>query len=222
MNLMKRLVRHFWNNMLWLMSPRRFWAVTLTLIAASMLCAVLPLKLETSIRWAGLVLQAYGITVVMQGLVGRGKLFKMPNPIELARTWWNARPRWNPRPIDLTAHAVASAKGSASLTAGGRAVLPPGAPIEQRVELMERQIADIYAKVLPDIRKAQLESEQRLTTRVLEVKADGEKRAAEAEAKLREAAASDIPLEWVGVILLFVGVVASTIAPEVAGWFGAA
>ena len=169
-----------------------------------------------------MILQGFGLAVVMVGLVGRGKLFKRPNPLALMREWFQSGPKWRgDRTVAVTGVAAMGEAGDV-MSAFGISGLAPGAPIEQRVELLERHVSRIQMHDLPEIRKEQREGEQRVVTQLRDVEGRMDQRISVSDAKLTDASVKDLPLEWVGVILLLIGMALSTAAPEIAGWFGSA
>src|SRR5438552_16415709 len=79
---------------------------------------------------------------------------------------------------------------------------PPGATIEQRVKRLEQTTAHIQTQDLPEIRKEQRDGEQRVTTQLQDAETRLSTRMTKAEATAKAASASDLALEWLGVIFL--------------------
>jgi hypothetical protein len=169
---------------------------------------------EPQIRITGLVLQAFGLATVAVGIRDTRRLFGQPDWMRRARAWLSGFPHWR-RPV------IIGAGGATISLSGGRArmkvwtPMEPNTPVEtrlkaviQNVERMSEQLDRVEERVDSESEKLSTALQQEQQTRTTSDRDLAE--------QLEKAQTGDLHVAFVGVILLFVGLVLSTLAPEIA------
>ena len=202
----------------WLIKPARGWLVVGALAWAVAGIRTCPFALETKVRWAGMILQYFGLGVVMSGILGRGKLFQLPNPLRLLRSWFRELPRWKSegKTIALTAHAKASAKASVDMTV--IRATRPAAEVEERLAAAEAAMIEMRNQI-EGVRVKHEEDHSRLAEKIDKQRKEASEEIGEVRERMQRALAADINLEWAGILLLAVGLFLGSTSPEVARWF---
>lgn len=201
----------------WLVEPRLFWLATAVVVGAVALAAPGGAT-EFDVRAIGAALQLFGVGTVALGVRRTRRLFGHPGIVESTCAWWGRRPRLSGRVGVLAAHvtlgqATARARGHVTRNA------PPGASIEERTTALEQNVSLIHERISQtqaDIDRVEREHRERL---------EGEERVrAEGDAALRKLVEATetggLDVSAVGATWLAVGVVLTSFAPELAGWFG--
>ncbi len=197
---------------LYLLRPKLFWACVALIV---MSLAVLATTREPCIRWWGLVLQFLGVISVLRELRGAQQQFGKPGLRELARQWKAGWP--TNEPVILSVGGVAASTSVGSVKATVRAAMKPDAPLEERLVAVERNLQYIDQ----DVRQVERELREESHTRAEADRAETSARTSADESlgrQLAEAAAGSVHFSMFGLVWLAVGMVLSTIAPELAKW----
>jgi len=165
----------------------------------------------------GLLLQLLGLYTVLRGISATRTLFALPTFTASALTWLRSFPRRHPPPVTISgvgAIGSASAFGRASV----RAALGPNPTLEDRVHVLEQNLASIdkYTVALQQqVDEAKYITKEALTKeRLLR---QTEVHSLSRKLELTETGGLDISL--VGLVWLMVGLVMSTASYELAGLF---
>ena len=197
----------------WLVEARHAW------LAGAVICAALvisfrPHTTESVIRLTGLVLQLLGIGTVIWGISETRALFGHASLTSKARAWLGRFPLLR-RNIVVAAGSVAFSatldKARAHVTHG------PGAnpTIETRLEALEKNVTSIHER----ISQTQKEMDEELRKTADALKREEQSRQAEDRAireKLEATGTGGVHISAIGASWLFVGVILSTAATEIA------
>jgi hypothetical protein len=169
---------------------------------------------EQSVRYAGLGLQLLGIGMVAWGIRETRDLFGHPTFFLRARRWLSDFPPYGGRIVSVSAQAtlgvaIARARGSVWSTAGADAT------VEQRLNALEKNLRSVR----DDLSQCQKEIDENLLRHENAINKERESRAT-ADGKIRNllttAETSGLYISAMGAFLLFLGVIMSTIPPELA------
>lgn len=171
--------------------------------------------LETAVRYAGGFLQLFGLWTVVMGVVDLGRQFKRRGvrawAVEAVRLF---KAGFSPTPeiripatgldLDLQVHPATVRVG-----------LPPGAPLHTRITRLEKEL---------EVLRVDLKERHRAVR--AEIAAVGKKRASEIQAlkeesrethrNLESVAVGGLDRQVVGLFWLFLGIILSSFAPELA------
>lgn len=188
--------------------------LSLIIIIVALSISLRPHATEFSIRFTGLVLQVLGITTVMWGIHKTRVLFGHPSFINKIKAYLSRFP--------FLRHDVEVGISTASLsliTGKGRAYTTcgPGAnpTIEARLDAIEKNVPLIHERI--DQTQKEMDEEFRKTADA--IKREMQLRQTEASAireKLEATGTGGVHISAVGASLLFVGVILSTLAMEIA------
>jgi hypothetical protein len=197
----------------WLVEARYAW------LAAAVICVALVISLrphttEPVIRRTGLVLQLLGIGTVIWGISETRALFGHASLTSKAKAWLGRFPL-------LHRNVVVAAVGAALSVIGGKAraygTHGPGAnpTIEARLEALEKNVTSIHER----ISQTQKEMDEEFQKTADALKREEQSRQAEDRAireKLEATGTGGVHISAIGALLLFVGVILSTAAIEIA------
>ena len=172
---------------------------------------------EVRIRYCGLGFELAGIVTVALGLEDRRRLFDRPNPFQLTwdrlKQWWSKW--WRPKNHVFTPEPGEYLTTGLSAKASVWRIAPSGSSLDERVSVLESNIASLRNEEA-DISKAIQE----------ETRKRGEAQASECQAreaadntlmkKLQELGAGSLQLEWLGIVWLLLGVILATTSSEIA------
>jgi hypothetical protein len=210
----KRAANYITAVMVWLRRNRPLVWILVAMTFVFMLAFIVPSCLERYIRFSGTALQLLGVILVGIGL--RDTRFEdQPTTWESIKQFWAGRPVFRPRHVQLEAQSILVASGGLSaprlsVTAG------TDASLEHRVAALEREHAALFAEV----GKLNQETKQKLGELSGAFALErSERQGADKDLKeqLRKAVAGGLPLGRVGAIFFFIGILASSISPEIAG-----
>jgi len=197
----------------WLGEARYAW-LTISVIFASLLISLRPHTTEPVIRLTGLVLQLLGIGTVIWGISETRALFGHPSFASRTRAWLGRFP--------LLQHNVVIAVGGATLgIVGGkaRAYGTHGAgenpTIDARLEALEKNITSIHERIT----QAQNEMDAEFQKAANALKHEEQLRQSEdneIRKKLEATGTGGVHISAIGAAWLFVGVILSTAAIEIA------
>lgn len=203
-------IKYLWS---WLVEARFAW-LALGVIAAALMVALRSHTPEPVIRLTGLVLQLLGIGTVIWGISETRALFGHPSFAKKAKSWLERFP--------LRRRNIVIAAGAGSLAAitgkaRGYATQGPGPnpTIEARIEALEKNISLIHERISGT--EKEMDEEFRKTVEAL--KNEEQQRHAEDNSireKLEATGTGGVHISAIGASWLFVGVVLSTAAVEIA------
>lgn len=199
--------------------PRRFVFTTIPVAVALGVMWWLGFS-DPSCRWAGMVLQLFGLASVVTGLNETRREFGMPAVHSTLAQWITHFVRGESKVVEASAGITVGARltGGMLLT-GTLPELPGDATQEQRVARLEKALQTTMNElaqtaVAMDAKASSLESQ---------ISAEGNQRASELarlEQRIQAVSTGGIWLSLMGTAWLFVGVVFSSISPELAKWLG--
>jgi hypothetical protein len=188
-------------------------------VGAWFLCA----PQEVIVRYSGLGLELAGVFIVAYGLIERQKFFGLSSFKErtarVLRQWSEylkrllSRPKGQPVTLKVNTgdSVMVGLTGKLSVWRG----VPPDAPIERRVEVLEANLLIL--------KTAQSDSTQHLQKKVNAIKDEiaSERQVRESahtvlKNQLKKLAIGGVHLEWIGVLCLLLGVVLATASTEIA------
>jgi hypothetical protein len=111
--------------------------------------------------------------------------------------------------------------GMAGMTALGFVSPGPNPSLESRVALLEREHAALFDKVgrLSDETKRKIDELSNVMAVERSERQQADKRVNE---QMKKAVAEGLPLGRVGAFCFFLGIIAASVSPEMASWFGEA
>lgn len=184
-------------------------------IFAAALGLWLSANLSAGVRYAGTMLQIFGLATVAIGLNEIRKCFGQPSLLERFTAWFRqlATAFRRPTPISVNVHEDAMAITGSDV----RLEVNPGAdaPLDRRVALLEENLKRLRNEV--DAKEKKIMGELSTLTGVI----DEERRSRETEARrissqLEEFAVGGLHLEIIGLVWLFLGVLGTSIPDEIA------
>lgn len=199
----------------WLAEAKYVW-IAIGSSAIALVVSLQPGTSEQLIRLIGLALQVLGIGTVAWGIAETRPLFGRTPILGAARAWF-ARFPLRRREIVLAAAGISMA--SATIKARGHLTHGPG-PVpttEARLEALEKNIGALHDRITSTQRE---HDEQNHKSRE-ELEAEKASREAEDErtrGMLETTATGGVHISAIGATWLFIGVVLSTAAPEIACW----
>jgi hypothetical protein len=198
----------------WLAEANHVWlAVAICLIA--LVVSLRPNTSEPTIRLAGLVLQLLGICTVVVGIRETRALFGHP-PIRAKALDWLGRCPLLRRDLTMTAVSGAYSTAEAGNLRGHQTYAAgPDATVEARLDALEKNVPAIHERIT----SVQRELDQ--TTSKLTGVVTDERKAREVEDKkiarrLEATSTGGVHISLMGAAWLFLGVLLSTAAPEIA------
>jgi hypothetical protein len=174
-------------------------------------------------RYAGTWLQVFGLLAAGEGLRELRRYFKRPSLRSVATTWLRQLLSAFGPP---TTHVVgASIAESSWLTAHARAVLGPrpDLPIPERLAAAEKLITDLQVE-LGQVDERLRSQIAEVTQAIQEESRTREIGDAKVSRSVEDVGVGGFPVAFVGLVWLLVGVVCTSIPPELArlaAWFGA-
>lgn len=197
----------------WLAEARYAW-LSIAVISVALLISLRPHTTEPVIRLTGLVLQILGIGTVMWGISETRALFGQPSFASNTKAWLGRFP--------LMQHNVVIAVEGATLaivSGKARAYRTHGAgknpTIEARIEALERNITSLHER----INQAQNEMDVEFQKIAKALKHEEQVRQTEVNVireKLEVTGTGGVHISAIGASWLFVGVILSTAAIEIA------
>lgn len=173
------------------------------------------MSLENSDRYLnyyGLILELLGSGTVVLGLMGRWKLFGLP---DFFKELWNQRPRWNQKPHHATHAGTGGAVFGGSSESSGWHPPQPDSSIEVRLTLLEENVKRFYDR-FNNMDKKLKQEERRVNDALNLERQTREKSNKEFKTTLHELGAGGLKIEVFGIYWLFLGMIFSTIPQETA------
>lgn len=203
----------------WLWQGRKGWAPLVLVAITIFMCIFLARTTSDGLRFAGVILQLLGVVTVAIGLRDRRQTFQRPSFYQRFVQWLRSFPKYSPKPHILEMRGVASASMGGSAYAFGWQGTPPGATVDQRFAVIEKNLETVKQLAL-DAQKQNQESASKIRE---ELDAERRERSASDQAlrlKVENIGAGNLNLEAAGVFWLIVGITLGTIPNEVANFFG--
>ena len=196
----------------WLAEGRYTWLTTLVIFAA-LIISLRPHTTEPIIRLTGLVLQVLGIGTVIWGIHETRALFGHPSVLNKVGTWLKRFPllRGNvTAALDGPISFAITAKGRAHTTHG-----PANPTVEARLVALEKNVTSIHERISQT--QKEIDDEFQIIRGALE----GEEQSRQVEhdailKKLEVTGTGGLHISAIGALLLFMGVILSTAATEIA------
>lgn len=203
----RNFVRWIRGIFFWVQEPKEFYLHFFTFILIFFYGFFMPHLLldastELETRITGLAFQLWGIGTVALGLHRARKLFGRPSLRQIAKSWWNRRPRLKPGVINLSAHSASQAAGSGKISFADLTPLAPSRNIDERVAWLERNLVWLHQHV----KETQKQNEGRFESFTKDLHIEQSERSLGDQIvknKLEEFSVGGIHLETFGVVCLF-------------------
>jgi hypothetical protein len=192
--------------------PRLVWLTMFVLVLA-----IVPVFLwdsEFSCRFAGLVLQLFGLGTVALGIRKTRELFGRPGMRKRVVQWWRSRPRYYPSDTTTTMTGT----GTSSIVGGGEvwSEAGPDAYIEIRLAALEKNFIEMRG-LFNTFRQKTQKDLGKLTDDLVQEKQIRSENDSTIRAKLEEVGVGGLDISVMGIVWLFVGTIMSTLPSELAG-----
>lgn len=213
---MERIVA--WLNALfhWFFKELRLELIALSVVCIAVFIAFCTGASEPKIRLTGLILQWLGLLTVVDGIQKTRKLFGCPSLLQLLREKVARFPRWRRDAfVHVGTGAMIASCGSA--TAHVWSNIDPAAPIEERVNALTRNVERMNERII-HIQKEN-DAELRKHTESLRQEQESRKEGDDQlNMRLEAAETGGLHISFIGVIWIFLGLILSTVSPEIAQW----
>jgi hypothetical protein len=173
---------------------------------------------EDKLRDLGLVLQLLGISTIAIMLRGKGRAFQETGARGSRGGWWARRPRFRPKPQTIGVKGIASAEAFGHGRLEGSLTCAPGASLEDRVIALERNLEMLASRLSRSSQQDRAEI-ARLTADLETERGLRQSADTRISASLGELAVGGIHVEWLGVALLAIGTVLTTLPADIARLF---
>jgi hypothetical protein len=199
----------------WLAEVPTFWSFLLVLFSSITLPLAVCDTTEDAFRYAGLVLQMVGVSVVAYTLRGRGKAFENKSVFQFAVDWFRRAP--SPRQRTCVLEASATASANASMTAD--LSVWRGQRLDQPIEV---QLDDLYANLMTlrdDLANLSVQVGQQMTdlrTGLEFERAERTNQLQDTKRTLRQVTVDSLYLEVAGFWWLVAGIILATLPYELA------
>src|SRR5439155_20294170 len=169
---------------------------------------------EPLVRLTGLVLQVLGIGTVIWGISETRALFGYPSIFNKTKSWLLRFPLVR-RDIVLTAGTAEIALVGDQMRAHGISGVGPNATVETRLDALEKNIIAIHQRITETQRE--IDEEVHRAKTALENEQTARQHEDAAIRKMLEATGTGgVHISAIGASWLFVGIILSTAAPEIA------
>ena len=197
----------------WLAEAKYVW-IALAVSLASMIVCLRPGTTEPVIRLTGLLLQLLGIATVVWGIAETRAFFGRPSLASKVLDWFKRCPI---RGVTVSASVgTVVAHGLAGKLRGYASVsIDPAAPLDVRMTAVERNISLIHERITTVARSIDSDIGT-LAERLAEEASNRERSSSELHGRLEGVATGGVHISAIGATWLFVGVILSTAAPEMA------
>jgi hypothetical protein len=213
--IVKRVVAWLKALFQWITEPHLVWMALLVVVLAGIIAIHAGVS-EIQARLTGLVLQLLGLLTVVYGIRETRKLFGRPSFRQLLREWLSRFPRWR-RDAFIYAGSGAMTISGGSATAHVWSNIDPAAPIEERVNALTRNVERMNERII-HIQKEN-DAELRKHTESLRQEQESRKEGDDQlNMRLEAAETGGLHISFIGVIWIFLGLILSTVSPEIAQW----
>jgi hypothetical protein len=201
----------------WLGTPRHVWLCLFVTVVA----LVISLRSNTPepiIRLIGLVLQLLGVLTVAWGISETRAMFGRPSIGSKIRTWISAAPFLRSQHVTASGRAIT---GGATVKARGHVTHSAGEnpTIDSRLDALEKNLEAVHQRITGLSQEYDQEL-RNLTNRVREEQSYRNQQVTSLYARLEEFGTGGVHISAIGAVWLFVGLVLSTAAPELATLVG--
>ena len=197
----------------WLAEVPTFWSFLMVLLVFIVVPLVVSRAAEDGLRYAGLLLQLVGVSVVAYTLRGRGKVFNHKPVLEFAMDWLRRAPPFRPR-----SHVVeASATDSLNASATADATVWRGPRLDQPLEAQLEAIRENLASVRVQLESLTVRTGQQVSELRNALDTERSQRAVqlqEARRTLEQVAAESLYVEVAGLCWLVAGIIFATVPQE--------
>jgi hypothetical protein len=197
----------------WLAEVRYAW-YSMAVIGVALIISLCLHPTEPVIRLTGLGLQLFGIGTVIWGISETRALFGHPSFLSKTKAWFRRFPLLRRNvvlSVDSASHIIVGGKATAYMTHGAGA----NPTIEARLDSLERNVTLIHER----ISQIQKETDKEFHEMTAAIKREEQSRHAEDNAirmKLEATGTGGVHISAIGASLLFVGIILSTAATEIA------
>jgi hypothetical protein len=202
----------------WLDELRITWFCASAPMCVVALSFLSPKPIADNLRYAGLFLQLAGIAAVLWDIRSRGRLFNRPSLATFLFSWLSRRPRFTPRPIQLSATAKTQVNSSATF---GYLIVQgykPEDPVDVKIDALRKNIEVVQeALQKQDVRLSQTVAE--VANRVRQEEQTRASDLHHLNQKMAELGAGSLEVELTGIVWLVLGLVLATIPTEIASAF---
>jgi hypothetical protein len=199
----------------WLGEARLAWRTVLVVVLA-LYISLRHGATEVEIRLTGLALQLAGIGTVAHGLHETRKLFGRPGIMTLFRRWASRFPRWRRHIIEHLAAGSFEIAGSKA-RAYVWTTMDPAVPVQMQLNALRQNVERLNER-LTQI-QSDLDTELHRHSEALgqeqQVRAKHDQ---DLQSRLEAAETGGLHISFIGVVLLFLGVLLTTLSPEIARW----
>ncbi len=171
---------------------------------------------EPLLRWSGGCLQLAGFFLVVADIVGREKLFNVPNLKGKLAQFLSSHPRW---PKGVTVAIAANMTMGVQLSANATVRKGHDGTVESRLSALESNLTTLEKEAhaqAASLKKQIVDSKAEMDAKVSGL----ERNLAESEERLGQALSSGITTEWLAIWFFIIGVLAATGSVEICGWLG--
>lgn len=199
----------------WLAEARHAW-YSLAIIAVALIISLCLYPTEPVIRITGLVLQLLGIGTVIWGISETRALFGHPSVVSKIKAWFGRFPL-------MRRNVVVSVEGASLAIGGGTAQIyqthkAVDSTIEARLDSLERNVTLIHERITL-AQKAMDEGLHKINESVKREEQSRKAEDNEIRKKLEVTGTGGVHISAIGASWLFVGIILSTAAPEIAALF---
>ena len=199
----------------WLAEGKYVWLAG-GISAVALALALRPGSSEPLIRWTGLVLELLGIGTVVWGIADTRAFFGH-TPVLTAAIAWIGRFPLTKKSIVLAATGIASATAVGNVRAQVTYGAGSNPTVEARLDALDKSITAIHDRITRAEREMDEQfskTKKNLATEILSRNVEDER----TRKMLETTATGGVHISAIGAVWLFVGLVLSTAAPEVAAW----
>jgi uncharacterized protein YjeT (DUF2065 family) len=203
-------LRRIW---LWLAEVPTFWSFLLVLFVLVALPVAVASTAEDALRYAGLLLQLVGVSVVAYTLRGRGKVFNHKPVFEFALDWLKRAPPLRPHTRVIEASAIASANAFATADA----TVWRGPRLDQSIEVQLEVIRENLVTVREQVANLSMQTGRQVAELRTALESERSERAIqlqETRRTLQQVAAESLYLEVAGLCWLVAGIILATVPKE--------
>ena len=200
----------------WLAEARYAWGST-AVICVALIISLLLYPTEPVIRLTGLALQLFGIGTVIWGISETRALFGHPSFASKTKAWLSRFPLLR-RKVETVAGSITLSLGPGKVSVYGTQGPGANATIEARLDALEKNVTLIHER----ISQTQKEVDEGLHKISKSVKREEQLRQAEdneIRVKLEATGTGGVHISAIGASWLFVGIILSTAAMEIAALF---
>jgi hypothetical protein len=198
---------------LWLAEARYTW-LSLAVIAIALVISLRPHTSEPVIRLTGLVLQLLGIGTVIWGISMTRALFGHPSFASKIKAWLSRFPMLR-RDVVVAVDSITSRLSFGKPRVYETHRSGPNPTIEARLDALEKNVTSVHER----ISQTQKEMDEEFQKTADAIKRETQSRQAEDKAirdKLEATGIGGVHISAIGAIWLFVGIILSTAATEIA------